>query len=86
MTIEIPQDYQDVLNNAVASGAFVNHDEALRHALQLLAVESQAVTVEKQIDHPEEWATRFRNWAESHPRLSDHVEFDRDSLYKGRGL
>ena len=35
MSIDIPSDYEDILHQAVASGAFATHEEALIHALKL---------------------------------------------------
>ncbi|WP_286765605.1 MULTISPECIES: hypothetical protein [Rhodopirellula] len=37
MTIDIPQEYESVLNGLVASGAFPNTETALMRALELLA-------------------------------------------------
>ncbi len=39
MTIDIPSDYEDILRQAVASGAYANPEAALRHALELFAAE-----------------------------------------------
>ena len=39
MTLDVPSDYEDILHNAVASGAFPSPEAALRHALDLLAAE-----------------------------------------------
>lgn len=37
MTLDIPSEFENVLNDAVASGAFETPQDALRHALALLA-------------------------------------------------
>ena len=39
MTFNLPSEYADILNNAVASGAFASPADALRHALELFAAE-----------------------------------------------
>ncbi|MEM9409987.1 MAG: hypothetical protein AAGA30_02670 [Planctomycetota bacterium] len=35
MSIDIPSDYEDVLHQAVANGAYASYQEALIHALEL---------------------------------------------------
>lgn len=42
MTIDIPQEYESVLNGLVASGAFPNTETALMRALELLASQQAA--------------------------------------------
>ncbi|MEO9595989.1 hypothetical protein [Rhodopirellula bahusiensis] len=42
MTIDIPQEYESVLNGLVASGAFPNTETALMRALELLANQQAA--------------------------------------------
>lgn len=42
MTIDIPQEYESVLNGLVASGAFPNTETALMRALELLANQEAA--------------------------------------------
>lgn len=39
MTIDVPSGYEDVLSDAVASGAFATPQDALCHALELLSHE-----------------------------------------------
>jgi len=46
MTLDVPSEYEEILKRVVASGAFANEAEALRHALELLAGEQQHVTSE----------------------------------------
>ena len=41
MTLDVPNEYEEVLRNAVASGDFANEEEALRHALELLAIQQR---------------------------------------------
>ncbi len=42
MTLDIPREYEGVLNDAVASGAFATPQDALRHALAAFAKEHNA--------------------------------------------
>ena len=42
MTIDIPQEYESVLNGLVANGAFPNKETALMRALELLANQQAA--------------------------------------------
>lgn len=42
MTFDIPSEYEKVLNQLVANGAFPSTESALRHALQLLAGQQAA--------------------------------------------
>ena len=46
MTIDIPNDYEDILRQAVASGAFANPEDALRRALELFAAEQSDAPAE----------------------------------------
>ena len=39
MSIDIPSDYADIIQQAVASGAYASPEAALRHALDLFAAE-----------------------------------------------
>ncbi len=88
MTLNIPSDYESVLNEAVNSGAFANQEEALRHALELLAKErkSSVRSTATIADDADEWAMRFRAWAANHPSVPVLVDDSRESIYEGRGL
>lgn len=46
MTFDVPSDYEDILRNAVASGAFASTEDALRHALELFAAERPSADVQ----------------------------------------
>lgn len=87
MTINIPHEYRSLLNEAVASGAYASHEEALKHALTLLAAE-RLVEPERLPGSSEaqEWNSRFRDWAFSHSKLGHFVDASRDGIYEGRGL
>ncbi len=50
MTIDIPSDYEDILRQAVASGAYAKPEDALRHALELFAAEQSKAPVAKKLD------------------------------------
>ena len=42
MTLDVPAEYEEVIRNAVASGAFKTPEDAVRHALCLLEQEQRA--------------------------------------------
>ncbi|GAA4463868.1 hypothetical protein [Novipirellula rosea] len=52
MTLEIPSEYEGVLNDAVASGAFATPQDALRHALATFAKERASNTGQQFPDTP----------------------------------
>ena len=88
MTINIPSEYEAVLNAVVTNGTFPTTEEALRHALELLAKEQRELDDSPQDDlpDPDEWEKRFRAWAASHPASDHFVDDSRESIYEGRGL
>ncbi len=58
MTLNIPSEYEGVLNDAVASGEFATPQDALRHALEWLSSEQRirscvAAQLPEQADAPE---------------------------------
>ncbi|MCC9631849.1 hypothetical protein LOC68_25925 [Blastopirellula sp. JC732] len=65
------------MQNAVASGAFASQEDALKHALELLAVEQQAPAQSGSADR----AARFRAWAEGHSPANHFVDDSRESIY-----
>ncbi|MEX0793177.1 MAG: hypothetical protein WD045_08575 [Pirellulaceae bacterium] len=80
--MNIPSQYHAILEQAVASGAFPSAEEALRHALELLATE-QRLTSSSVVaaNPPSDRSRRFRNWAESHPPAKHSVDDRRESIY-----
>ncbi|TWT35224.1 hypothetical protein KOR34_01120 [Posidoniimonas corsicana] len=85
MTYCIPPEYEHVLSDSVARGGFASPDEALRHALELLAAEQGRPTPVGN-HRPDAWAASFRRWAEGHPSGDHHVDADRQSIYDDRGV
>ena len=83
MTINIPNEYADFLNNAVASGGFPSHEDAIKHALQLLADEqAQCHEAPSQISLQHSVRmTEIRDWSQSHPPVSHFVDDSRESIY-----
>ena len=59
MTLDVPSEYEDILRQAVASGAFANEEEALRHALQLLANQQHEANKSLSDETPFEKAQRL---------------------------
>lgn len=49
MTLSIPTEYEAIIHEAVASGAFASPEEAVKHALSLLAEEHE----ERKVNNPE---------------------------------
>lgn len=86
MTLNIPDEYRSILHDAVASGAFGSPEEALSHALTLLAAEQVDAARHNGDASKQPWAAEFRSWAESHTPRKASVDFDRESIYEGRGL
>ena len=41
MTLDVPAEYEEIIRQAVASGAFSSPEEAVRHALELLQHEQK---------------------------------------------
>lgn len=85
MTIDIPHEYERVLNDAVASGAFCSQKDALIHALGLLATEHRDMSHQANLFEADEWNQQFRAWAEGHPQVWHFVDLSRKSIYEGRG-
>lgn len=48
MTLNIPSEYENVIRQAVANGAFARPEDALAHALQLFAQEQRENEFEKE--------------------------------------
>ena len=51
MSIDIPSDYADIIQQAVASGAYASPEAALRHALDLFDAE-----------HAKEEGSKLEQW------------------------
>lgn len=80
MTLDVPSEYEAVIQQAVASGAFANPEAALRHALDLLAVEqsvSEAIVEKRR----QKLSDKFREWVDSHPPVNHFVDDSRESIY-----
>jgi Arc/MetJ-type ribon-helix-helix transcriptional regulator len=59
VNIDLPSEYEAILLQAVASGAFSNPQEALRHAIELLDAErTQAYSVNDNEKRLERWNER----------------------------
>lgn len=71
MTFTIPGEFEQVINQAVAAGAFPTPEDALRHGLGLLAEKQNqhhhASTESPQIH--ETWMSEPRAWSAAHPPL-----------------
>ncbi|MEX0791587.1 MAG: hypothetical protein WD045_00520 [Pirellulaceae bacterium] len=79
--MNIPRQYQSIIEQAVASGAFATPEEALRHALELLATEqSIPAPGAPPVNHRADLSARFRKWAESHPPANHIVDDSRESI------
>ncbi|UUO08544.1 hypothetical protein M4951_09530 [Blastopirellula sp. J2-11] len=81
MSLNIPSQYETILQDAVASGAFASPEDALRHALELLTIEQKASSRSADALHREDQADQFRVWAESHSPVSHFVDDSRESIY-----
>jgi len=80
--MNIPRQYQSIIEQAVASGAFATPEEALRHALELLATEQNLPAPDTSPVHRRaNLSARFRKWAESHPPANHVVDDSRESIY-----
>jgi len=90
MTLNVPSEYHDILQNAVASGAFSDSDSALRHALELLASEqANAVLPDRESNGNVEleqgdWQQRLRAFAARHKPTGYPVDDSRESIYPDR--
>ena len=74
MTIDVPTEYEEILRQAVASGAFETPADAMRHALQLL--------------QREQWSTRSRQdagTADDAELLPDDLDPDAVAASQGVG-
>lgn len=59
MNLDVPSEYEDILRQAVASGAFSSPQEALRHAIELLEAErSQAYSANDNEKRLARWIER----------------------------
>jgi Arc/MetJ-type ribon-helix-helix transcriptional regulator len=90
MTLNVPSEYHDILQNAVASGAFSDPNSALRHALELLASE-QSKAAGEEVDSREsvdleqdDWEQRLRSFAARHKTTGYLVDDSRESIYPDR--
>jgi Arc/MetJ-type ribon-helix-helix transcriptional regulator len=80
--MNIPRQYQSIIEQAVASGAFATPEEALRHALELLAKEQSIPgPATPRASRRSNLSARFRQWAESHPPANHFVDDSRESIY-----
>lgn len=87
MTLLIPAEYEAILQEAVASGAFATPEEALQRALKLLAEENE----EKKANNPvtprlseEERQKRLKNfekWLATRKPAGHFVDDSRESIY-----
>ena len=64
-------------------------DEAIAAVEQLVTLlkkqQAQEGGVPAQFSSREEWRKAIREWAASHPDLSTSADWDRESIYAGRG-
>ncbi len=87
MPLNIPDEYVSFLNHTVTSGAFSCTQDAMRHALELLAAEQAQrhdSPVQTSRQHSDRM-TEIRVWSQSHPPVSHLVDDSRESIYEGRG-
>ncbi|TWT31662.1 hypothetical protein [Blastopirellula retiformator] len=77
MTLDIPSQYEAILQDAVSSGAFADKKAALVHALMLLKAEQQSAPSKRS----EDLAAKFRDWAVGHSAVNHHVDDSRESIY-----
>jgi len=90
MTFDIPSEFEPVIQNAVATGAFATTEDALAHALSLLAKEQGVAVANGSVKDGENeshdsWAERLRSFAASHKATGHAVDDSRESIYPDRG-
>lgn len=81
MKLTIPDEYQNILLEAVATGAFATPEDALKHALDLLVVENSSAFSAIRAEPTLDWAARFHAWADSHPASEHFVDCSREGVY-----
>lgn len=88
MTLNIPAEYQQVINQAVASGMFTTAEDAVKHALGLLAEEQAEVSGKPQPAETDaaDRIGAIRRWSASHDEVTQVVDDSRESIYQDRGL
>lgn len=82
MTLSLPSEYEAIVKDLVDRGAFASPEEAVKHALDLLAAEQQRnKQIERSREERRKRAKRFRQWAESNPPAGHFVDDSRESIY-----
>ncbi len=87
MIVQITQDNEHYIDEAVASGHFSSRDEVLNTAIRLLREDScygkhDSGTEPLPVD---KWIEQVRAWAASHRRVDYLIDDRRESIYAGRG-
>ena len=89
MTFDIPSEFEPLIRNAIETGAFATTEDALAHALALLAKEQGVALGKGPTEHGkneshESWAKRLRSFAASQKPTGRDVDDRRESIYPDR--
>jgi hypothetical protein len=60
-------------------------DEAVRAVESFVAAFREPANGSGTFRSPDEWCKALRQWAESHRRLDNPVDWSRETIYSGRG-
>lgn len=86
MTANVSPENERFIRQAIAEGRFSSWDDAIDRAVHLLREESDVTDDSRsRADTVEEWVSELRAWAASHRGIESPVDYDRDSIYAGRG-
>lgn len=83
MTTNVSAENEQFIRQAIADGRFANWDEVINEAVLRMREESAIAPTER--NGVKQWADDLRAWAASHRGVAQSVEYDRGSIYAGRG-
>jgi Arc/MetJ-type ribon-helix-helix transcriptional regulator len=86
MTTNVSPENERFIRNAIAEGRFTSWDDAIDKAVHLLREGAGAAEADNnRAGNVQEWISELRAWAASHRGVETPVNYDRDSIYAGRG-
>jgi Arc/MetJ-type ribon-helix-helix transcriptional regulator len=86
VTANVSPENERYIQQAIAEGRFTSRDEAINQAVQLLRADGDVVRIAtRPSTSTDEWIANLRNWAANHRPVARPVDFDRETIYSGRG-
>ena len=86
MISNVSADNERFIAQVIADGRFASREAAIDRAVTLLREDLETNgRRDENAPSAEEWISQLRAWAANHRRVGRPVDFDRGSIYAGRG-